>query len=227
MTRTEGGAALFKGLGPALIGTAPYAALNFASYDLLKRGIFGADARCPAQPLRAAVSMIVSSKVCVRLSGRDGAHKAMSCQQHAAAIMQHATSFPRITVPWSVRPVQPLWVHRHAMQDVQGNNADVIWVLQHTDGAQFGAGGSLRPAGVVRVLPAGHRAAADADAHLHVPRPSGRHVLHLALGKWHCFSHQTHCRHWRSACNQCGGRCRCAPACTAARLMLCPASGAR
>jgi hypothetical protein len=102
MTRTEGGAALFKGLGPALIGTAPYAALNFASYDLLKRGIFGADARCPAQPLRAAVSMFISSKECVRVYSGDCPHKAMSFQQHAAAIMQHTTILPRNTVPWSV-----------------------------------------------------------------------------------------------------------------------------
>ena len=43
--RLEGAGALFKGLGPALIGIAPYAALNFASYDLLKRSIFGPDAR--------------------------------------------------------------------------------------------------------------------------------------------------------------------------------------
>ncbi len=46
IVRVEGAGALFKGLRPALIGMAPYAALNFASYDLLKRSIFGADARC-------------------------------------------------------------------------------------------------------------------------------------------------------------------------------------
>lgn len=43
--RTEGARALFKGLSPALIGTAPYAALNFASYDLLKKWIFGTDVK--------------------------------------------------------------------------------------------------------------------------------------------------------------------------------------
>lgn len=37
--RTEGAASLFKGLSPALIGTAPYAALNFAAYDLLKNWV--------------------------------------------------------------------------------------------------------------------------------------------------------------------------------------------
>jgi hypothetical protein len=48
--RTEGTGALFKGLNPALIGTAPYAALNFASYDLLKKFFYGTDAR--QEPLR-------------------------------------------------------------------------------------------------------------------------------------------------------------------------------
>ena len=37
MVRTEGVVSLYKGLVPTLIGIAPYAALNFASYDLLKR----------------------------------------------------------------------------------------------------------------------------------------------------------------------------------------------
>ena len=37
MVRTEGVMSLYKGLLPTLVGIAPYAALNFASYDLLKR----------------------------------------------------------------------------------------------------------------------------------------------------------------------------------------------
>jgi solute carrier family 25 phosphate transporter 23/24/25/41 len=37
MVRTEGVVSLYKGLVPTLIGIAPYAALNFASYDMLKR----------------------------------------------------------------------------------------------------------------------------------------------------------------------------------------------
>ena len=56
ITRHEGAGALFKGLRPALIGMAPYAALNFASYDLLKRSIFGADARCPAALSRLQIA---------------------------------------------------------------------------------------------------------------------------------------------------------------------------
>jgi solute carrier family 25 phosphate transporter 23/24/25/41 len=37
MYRVEGVASLFKGLGPTLVGIAPYAALNFATYDLVKK----------------------------------------------------------------------------------------------------------------------------------------------------------------------------------------------
>lgn len=36
MYTTEGLVSFFKGLGPTLAGVAPYAALNFAAYDLLK-----------------------------------------------------------------------------------------------------------------------------------------------------------------------------------------------
>ena len=45
IVRTEGGLSLYKGFAPALIGTAPFAALNFASYDLLKKYLFDADIR--------------------------------------------------------------------------------------------------------------------------------------------------------------------------------------
>jgi solute carrier family 25 phosphate transporter 23/24/25/41 len=41
MVRTEGTISLYKGLVPTLVGIAPYAALNFASYDLLKRKWYG------------------------------------------------------------------------------------------------------------------------------------------------------------------------------------------
>ena len=39
--RAEGFPALYKGLAPTLVGIAPYAAINFASYDLLKRHYYG------------------------------------------------------------------------------------------------------------------------------------------------------------------------------------------
>lgn len=41
MVRTEGVGSLYKGLIPTLVGIAPYAALNFASYDGLKRFYYG------------------------------------------------------------------------------------------------------------------------------------------------------------------------------------------
>ena len=41
MVRTEGVAALYKGLAPTLVGIAPYAAINFSTYDLLKRRYYG------------------------------------------------------------------------------------------------------------------------------------------------------------------------------------------
>lgn len=40
MVRTEGVISLYKGLAPTLVGIAPYAALNFASYDLLKKTVY-------------------------------------------------------------------------------------------------------------------------------------------------------------------------------------------
>lgn len=40
MVRTEGVVSLYKGLAPTLVGIAPYAALNFASYDLLKKTVY-------------------------------------------------------------------------------------------------------------------------------------------------------------------------------------------
>eukprot|EP00210_Caulerpa_lentillifera_P004134 g3940.t1 len=41
ISRTEGPIALYKGLLPTLIGIAPYAALNFACYDLFKHYFYG------------------------------------------------------------------------------------------------------------------------------------------------------------------------------------------
>lgn len=43
MVRTEGAISLYKGLIPTLVGIAPYAALNFASYDMLKRYVYDGD----------------------------------------------------------------------------------------------------------------------------------------------------------------------------------------
>jgi len=41
ISRTEGPVALYKGLLPTLIGIAPYAALNFACYDMFKSYFYG------------------------------------------------------------------------------------------------------------------------------------------------------------------------------------------
>lgn len=41
ITKSEGVPALYKGLSPTLIGIAPYAALNFACYDLCKHWFYG------------------------------------------------------------------------------------------------------------------------------------------------------------------------------------------
>ncbi|KAF6257183.1 mitochondrial substrate carrier protein [Scenedesmus sp. NREL 46B-D3] len=40
MVRSEGVVSLYKGLVPTLVGIAPYAALNFATYDLLKKTVY-------------------------------------------------------------------------------------------------------------------------------------------------------------------------------------------
>lgn len=40
IVRTEGAVALLKGIWPTLIGVAPYAAINFATYDLTKKWVY-------------------------------------------------------------------------------------------------------------------------------------------------------------------------------------------
>ncbi len=45
--RTEGLWAVYKGLMPTLIGVAPYAAINFATYDLTKKWLYEGN-RCVA-----------------------------------------------------------------------------------------------------------------------------------------------------------------------------------
>lgn len=51
MVRTEGPMSLYKGLVPTLVGIAPYAALNFASYDMLKRRFYSGTRRSPSLPM--------------------------------------------------------------------------------------------------------------------------------------------------------------------------------
>ena len=66
MYRLEGVASLFKGLGPTLIGIAPYAALNFATYDLFKKQYYSAGGK------QSAVSNLV-------LGGLAGTFAASAC----------------------------------------------------------------------------------------------------------------------------------------------------
>lgn len=43
MLKTEGVRSMYKGLAPTLIGVAPYAALNFSAYDMLKKAVYHGD----------------------------------------------------------------------------------------------------------------------------------------------------------------------------------------
>lgn len=69
MVRHEGVGSLYKGLAPTLVGIAPYAALNFASYDLLK-AIAYKDHK-PQSPVTnfflGAVAGTISATVCYPL----------------------------------------------------------------------------------------------------------------------------------------------------------------
>lgn len=69
MVRTEGVVSLYKGLIPTLVGIAPYAALNFASYDLLKRYAYsgGAKQSPVANLLLGGLAGTVAATVCYPL----------------------------------------------------------------------------------------------------------------------------------------------------------------
>ena len=45
ISKTEGLLALYRGLVPTLLGVAPYAAINFATYDLTKKWLYHGE-RC-------------------------------------------------------------------------------------------------------------------------------------------------------------------------------------
>jgi solute carrier family 25 phosphate transporter 23/24/25/41 len=66
MYRVEGVGSLFKGLGPTLVGIAPYAALNFATYDLVKKQYYATGAQ------QSAMSNLV-------LGGVSGTFAASAC----------------------------------------------------------------------------------------------------------------------------------------------------
>ena len=67
--RTEGVRALYKGLGPTLAGIAPYAATNFASYDMAKKMYYGENGKEDRMSnlLVGAASGTFSATVCYPL----------------------------------------------------------------------------------------------------------------------------------------------------------------
>jgi len=68
MVRAEGVTALYKGLAPTLVGIAPYAALNFSCYDLLKQHQYkGGEQHAGANLAMGAVSGTVAATVCYPL----------------------------------------------------------------------------------------------------------------------------------------------------------------
>jgi solute carrier family 25 phosphate transporter 23/24/25/41 len=70
MYRTEGVGSLFKGLGPTLAGVAPYAALNFACYDLVKKQYYtvsGGQQSGASNLVLGGVSGTIAATVCYPL----------------------------------------------------------------------------------------------------------------------------------------------------------------
>ncbi|KAG1674436.1 hypothetical protein FOA52_012964 [Chlamydomonas sp. UWO 241] len=69
IARTEGLAALYKGLVPTLIGIAPYAALNFASYDMMKKALYAGNKpqSSVANFMLGAVSGTLAASICYPL----------------------------------------------------------------------------------------------------------------------------------------------------------------
>ncbi|CAI7926622.1 unnamed protein product [Closterium sp. NIES-53] len=70
IARTEGVLAMYKGLFATLLGIAPYAAVNFASYDLLKSSLYGSgmvQQSVPANLLMGATAGTIATSVCYPL----------------------------------------------------------------------------------------------------------------------------------------------------------------
>ena len=69
IVRTEGAMALYKGLLPTLLGIAPYAALNFALYDLAKKWFYdgGRPQGVLSNLLLGAATGTVAATVCYPL----------------------------------------------------------------------------------------------------------------------------------------------------------------
>jgi solute carrier family 25 (mitochondrial phosphate transporter), member 23/24/25/41 len=61
IAQVEGVHALYRGLAPALVGIAPYAAINFASYDVFKQALLGSGAEVPRPPVKSGASLGVGA----------------------------------------------------------------------------------------------------------------------------------------------------------------------
>ena len=57
IAKTEGIAAMYKGLVPTLLGVAPYAAINFASYDMAKKWLYHGERHVPEPPVATGLCL--------------------------------------------------------------------------------------------------------------------------------------------------------------------------
>ncbi|KIZ05503.1 Thylakoid ADP,ATP carrier protein, chloroplastic [Monoraphidium neglectum] len=91
MVRAEGPLSLYRGLAPTLVGIAPYAAINFASYDLIKKRLYGGEKpqRAAANLLVGAASGTLAATACYPL---DTVRRRMQMRGHAYDGQLHALS---------------------------------------------------------------------------------------------------------------------------------------
>ncbi|EIE27681.1 mitochondrial substrate carrier protein [Coccomyxa subellipsoidea C-169] len=112
--RTEGSFALYKGFAPALIGTAPFAALNFASYDLLKKYFFDLDVRpSTAGTLgMGAASGLLASSVCFPLDTVRRQMQMRACtytsQANAISTIWHTEGYRGFYRGWTANALKVL-----------------------------------------------------------------------------------------------------------------------
>lgn len=92
----EGPWALYRGLGPALVGVAPYAALNFSAYDLLKSWLYDGG-RCEALlHVAVVVVVVVNHRGWFVLPASPRVHCiVIDTQSHCAIVMYTALSLIR------------------------------------------------------------------------------------------------------------------------------------
>ncbi|BDA48501.1 probable envelope ADP,ATP carrier protein, chloroplastic [Coccomyxa sp. Obi] len=114
IARTEGASSLYKGFAPALIGTAPFAALNFASYDLLKKHLFDADIRPSTAGTLGlgATSGLLASSVCFPLDTVRRQMQMRACtytsQAHAFATIWNREGYRGFYRGWTANALKVL-----------------------------------------------------------------------------------------------------------------------